>query len=1061
MQSKSSEEIKNAYDINNVERGLTDGNGFTNGFAAKNAPRETVIRNGDAQAQLELNTYKTGLTNGNGLTISEGVTNGNGLTNGNGVSNVNGNGKPNRIPLVKSKRLKKRLMGIVVAVFLVLAPLSIYMIDIPEASDSIVIDGDFRDWEGVLRHTDSLGDMSQHPNVNIIETSIAVQNDKASVLMVVDGWIMEGGSDGRTDQISIMLDSDSDASTGYSYSGIGADYRIHAYGKDGRVEGGTVYIFDKYYKSTEKRENTDWNAWNPANNGYIEISGNKLEASVLLYKDTYYSDRPMYAVFQTQEYTGFSDRTDVVSTNPGHLAIHQSPAVTDDIVESTSKLQFLRLIASAHESPITLESLKLDRNSDVTVSISPRLPITLRAGESRELMVSLDTSALRATSVVNIELKDVLAFTSFMSEPATVPVTISGEGYTGYVGSAPDRIVIDGAFGDWAGVKGYPDNIEDSTIEGNTNIDIREHRTVEASNALSFFVRVDGKMMQGTELLMEPISVVEKDLRGGSSDPTSIVMTVKEPVINGQDYAYFMLDLDNNQFTGFNMKNQIGAEYMLRLVGQSGEIQTSELYEYYDDSPAMKPDGMGSLIKNRELSNDVWVKVADIDSACDSKRLETQVLSKYLNNNDLSNIDYYILMTDWSEGFDFTVDPYLGGLGGTGTVTIIKMDENTAHQEPKSSNSRNPMDTRASSRALIANGNKAGANVIPANLDTMQGEYWNINKFEIAAGVTVNIISGTLLVIKAAHIYINGTLNGNAGGISGGTGGTGGGGNGGPGGGLAAIDGNGTGGLGTTATGSGGDGGGGGGYGGAGGNGGAGGGAGTGGGATGGSTHGSKTSMYIAMGRGGGGGGGGTNILGSGGTGGAGGAGIWLQSTTNMSITGSVTANGNVGGVGLPGINNNEHGAGGGGGGSGGGVLIKLDSTTNALVINTATITANAGNGGNGGAYNGGAGGDGGGGGGGGGGGRIKIFFNSTFTNTSNTFQVNAGTGGTGGAGNPAGSSGLGGTAGTMYVIPEFTMIAIPITFTMLIFLGMRRKITGGRARTKHAESGSEGEVIL
>jgi hypothetical protein len=1060
MQSKSSEEIKNAYDINNIERGLTDGNGFTNGFAAKNAPRETVIRNGDAQAQLELNTYKTGLTNGNGLTLSEGVTNGNGLTNGNGVSNVNGNGKPNRIPLVKSKKLKKRLMGIAVAVFLVLAPLSIYMIDLPEAGDSIVIDGDFRDWEGVLRHSDSLGDMSQHPNVNIIETSVTVQNDKASVLMVVDGWIMEGGSDGRTDQVNILLDSDSDESTGYSYSGIGADYRVHAYGKDGRVEGGTVYIFDKYYKSTEKRENTDWNAWNPANNGFIAISGNKLEANVFLYKDTYYSDRPMYAVFQTQEYTGFSDRTNVVSTNPGHLAIHQSPAVTDDIVESTSKLQFLRLIASAHESPITLESLKLDRNSDVTVSISPQLPITLRAGESRELMVSLDTSTLRTTSVVNVELKDVLAFTSFMSEPATVPVTISGEGYTGYVDSAPDRIVIDGAFGDWANIRGYSDNIEDSTISGNNNIDIREHRTVEASDALSFFVRVDGKMMQGTELLTEPISVVEKDLRGGSSGAAPIAKKIKEPVISGHDYAYFMLDLDNNQFTGFNMKNQIGAEYMLRLVGQSGEIQASELYEYYDDSPAMKSDGMGSLIKNRELSNDVWVKVADIDSACDSKRLETQVIAKILNNNDLSNVDYYILMTDWSEGFDFTVDPYLGGLGGEGTMTITEMDENTVHQEPKSSNSRNPMDTRASSRALIANGNKAGANVIPANLDTMQGEYWNINKFEITGAVTVNVIAGSLLVIKAAHIYINGTLNGNDGGISGGTGGAGGT-NGGPGGGLAPINGNGTGGLGSTATASGGDGGGGGGYGGAGGTGGAGGGGGTpGGGGPGGSTHGSLTSMYIAMGRGGGGGGGGTNALAAGGTGGAGGAGIWLQATTNMSITGSVTANGANGVVGLGSGINNQHGAGGGGGGSGGGVLIKLDSTTNALVINAATITADAGNGGNGGPGGGGSA-DGGGGGGGGGGGRIKIFFNSTFTNTSNTYTVLAGTGGTGGAGSPAGSNGLGGTAGTMYVIPEFTMIAIPITFTMLIFLGMRRKITGGRARTKNVDAGSKGEVIL
>jgi hypothetical protein len=194
------------------------------------------------------------------------------------------------------------------------------------------------------------------------------------------------------------------------------------------------------------------------------------------------------------------------------------------------------------------------------------------------------------------------------------------------------------------------------------------------------------------------------------------------------------------------------------------------------------------------------------------------------------------------------------------------------------------------------------------------------------------------------------------------------------------------------------------------------------------------TSMSIYKGFGGGGGGGTSSGIGSfGGTGGSGGAGIFLHATDIMEIRGEITVNGTSGDNG--GATGND-GGGGGGGGSGGGIMLKQDHLTNALVISGAKFYANGGGGGNGGI----TGSDSGGGGGGGGGGRIKIFYNSSITNTSNTFEFNAGNGGDGGMN---GVDGLFGTQGSYcaLLIPEFYSIAIPISLTLIVFYSLRRGI--------------------
>ena len=47
--------------------------------------------------------------------------------------------------------------------------------------------------------------MSTHPNVNIIETSVVVEDSRISVLLAVDGVLFHGDGSELTDQVHILL----------------------------------------------------------------------------------------------------------------------------------------------------------------------------------------------------------------------------------------------------------------------------------------------------------------------------------------------------------------------------------------------------------------------------------------------------------------------------------------------------------------------------------------------------------------------------------------------------------------------------------------------------------------------------------------------------------------------------------------------------------------------------------------------------------------------------------------------------------------------------------------
>jgi hypothetical protein len=219
---------------------------------------------------------------------------------------------------------------------------------------------------------------------------------------------MEGGENGLTDQVYILIDNDADPETGYYYEGLGADYMIHSCGLAGDAVQNDIFTFPP-----SADNNNDWNSWTLVNTGNIATGRNKLEATIHKVQQTNNDNDVAYAIFETYDHTGFSDKSDIVSNLPGYLVVDYSPAVTDPVIQSSINTQTLKLTATAHERPITLESLTFENLADNNViSTSPELPINLKAGKSTDILVSVDTTTLRLSSVFKLELQDVSAFTN-------------------------------------------------------------------------------------------------------------------------------------------------------------------------------------------------------------------------------------------------------------------------------------------------------------------------------------------------------------------------------------------------------------------------------------------------------------------------------------------------------------------------------------------------------------------------------------------------------------------------------------------------------------------------
>jgi len=201
---------------------------------------------------------RDGLINGTIDGSMAGLSWGEGLVNGGGLIDIVGRGKeakrsgrPRALARRGSGRLaapRQHLVAVSsVAIVLMFVTASLLLLLGQQDDDGrIRIDGDFDDWADVTLVDDPVGDVavssstSAEVNLPLDLRRLGVTSDSLYLSFYLETIEpLFGGTSGRTARV--LIDSDQDPSSGYAILGLGADYLIELYGRQGYVLTAVLY----------------------------------------------------------------------------------------------------------------------------------------------------------------------------------------------------------------------------------------------------------------------------------------------------------------------------------------------------------------------------------------------------------------------------------------------------------------------------------------------------------------------------------------------------------------------------------------------------------------------------------------------------------------------------------------------------------------------------------------------------------------------------------------------------------------------------------------------------
>jgi hypothetical protein len=692
--------------------GLINGNGLTNGNCFRISSKITtkhpvILRYGDSGYQGLRDG--NGLTNGNGWSSNSlpliGLRDGNGLTNGNGltigtgmsfgkttISSNNASHKDYKIKNERAKIIKNRVFSTIFALILILMPLILYYMEFDEDnSGRIMVDSEFSDWSGVPKNIDLISDQEENVNVNIVDCRLSSDGLHYLFYLEVYGTVLNGIAGTvkseqvlGLDNIHVFLDTDCKPQTGYRVQSLGADYLIMITGLDSKVYSSSLKCFD------QTRNTYDWNGWESVN-AFIDVGlkDGRLEAKVPI-NDLETNGGTIASIFHIQDYFGNQDYSDIIiNSNSGSLKITQY-SVGENILEINSKDNTVTsLKLSSEDEDIIVDSLVLIRKgtahdtdtgdinlflNDLKIStgqiVSGQVefvfdePILVKKDESIILDVSIDiSSTAEASNVIGFELTDIHEMTT----DANAPIILESNSDLKYIEEIPDGIVIDGAFDDWDNIPEYLDS--DPQVLKNQNIDVNEYRVATSEKDLSLYFKVDGEMLGGTYVPVNPGFILPDSESSESTSKNSqqlqndealktevenLKQQIPKSEIMGEDSAYIFLDTDLNFNTGYLLKDvKLGADYMLKVSGKAGKILKSECLEYTGGDHSW-------LIVTTDYDNWLWEKVSEIPAAIDDKRLETQLdfALAGISSIDTESMGIFFYIEDWNSERD-SIDDFI------------------------------------------------------------------------------------------------------------------------------------------------------------------------------------------------------------------------------------------------------------------------------------------------------------------------------------------------------------------------------------------------------------------
>src|SRR3989449_2846415 len=236
--------------------------GLVSGLRPKHGPRGSGRVNGVVNGQGRVNGLVNGVGRTNGLVNGMGRVNGlttptgrvNGLVTSRGRVNglVTDQGRVNGIvtgvsvgrPTFRGLRLpypSRRVRYFTIASGVLVAILIAGLLFVPPSGPSapIVIDGSFLDWSSVPMF--DAATTASDANVSIAHYASLLDHDSLYLFASTSGGMFADAT--GYDGVDFLIDADGNASTGFTFRGIGADAVIEVFGGNHTVAGARLYSF--------------------------------------------------------------------------------------------------------------------------------------------------------------------------------------------------------------------------------------------------------------------------------------------------------------------------------------------------------------------------------------------------------------------------------------------------------------------------------------------------------------------------------------------------------------------------------------------------------------------------------------------------------------------------------------------------------------------------------------------------------------------------------------------------------------------------------------------------
>ena len=521
-----------------------------------------------------------------------------------------------------------------------------------EKSNDFSIDGKFNDWYDIPSYKDSTEDQLDNDDVNLIDYKISSDNLFISFYLKVKGKMFGYLNIEKNYVVQIFIDTDLDENTGYLISQIGADYMIEISGNKNNIMSSMYYQFD------ESRVNNDWNAWEVMFEVESDSNENELETQIWLDDLDLNKGNFVNTCFHIFDSNGNEDFSDMIISNQGNALTIEQKSLPPIIIEKGKPIGFLELNIKDFGEDVIINSIIIESFSTVVDDDIDRVELfdtdnnlisfdrfnngfaTLKINHS-----ILSSSMGGMTVVVAVNFAETatsghaIGIKVSSVDANTNAITINGKTKVSYIEKVPEGIEIDGAFEDWKDISGKkdPDDVK------NKNIDINDYRSTKDTELMSFYLDVEGEMLAGVRVPSDKARVVpSKPVDDIPSEPINTPDPPSEevplPEKTGEDKIYIFIDSDNENDTGYRLSFfPIGADYMIEITGQYGNILSSRYYIYSGEDEQEKWS---------------WKVKGKVKVAIEDKKLEGQISIEDLGL--IGEFRVYFHTVDWENNEDYT-----------------------------------------------------------------------------------------------------------------------------------------------------------------------------------------------------------------------------------------------------------------------------------------------------------------------------------------------------------------------------------------------------------------------